>query len=39
MTVWQVLSTTWNWEPSVLLGCQVLILTYMIALADMANYI
>jgi putative membrane protein len=32
MTVWQVLSTTWNWEPSVLLGCQVLILAYMIVL-------
>src|SRR5438105_1980742 len=29
MTTWQLLTTAWDWEPSVLLGCGVLVAGYL----------
>src|SRR5947209_18774927 len=31
MTTWQALTTTWDWEPSVLIGCTALIGVYIAA--------
>jgi cytochrome c oxidase assembly factor CtaG len=32
MTTWQLLTTTWNWEPSVIVGCIALAGAYFLAL-------
>lgn len=32
MTGWQLLTTTWHWHPSVLLGCTLLIVAYLVAM-------
>jgi cytochrome c oxidase assembly factor CtaG len=32
MTTWQLLTTTWNWEPSVVAGCVALAGAYLLAL-------
>jgi cytochrome c oxidase assembly factor CtaG len=32
MTTWQLLTTTWNWEPSVVVGCVALLAAYLFAL-------
>jgi putative membrane protein len=31
MTTWQLLSSTWTWQPSVLVGCAALFATYLLA--------
>jgi putative membrane protein len=31
MTTWQLLTSTWHWHPSVLLGCEVLLIGYAVA--------
>ena len=32
MTTWQLLASGWDWEPSVVLGCALLLLSYLAAL-------
>lgn len=31
MTTWQFLTSTWSWEPSILLGCALLLAGYLAA--------
>jgi cytochrome c oxidase assembly factor CtaG len=33
MTTWRLLVSAWNWEPSVLLGCAVLLAAYLVAVS------
>ncbi len=38
VTTWQLLTTTWNWEPSVIAGCTALFVAYLVVLRAVRSW-